>query len=1054
MLRRKAFLFQSTLPAQFHARTCGLNGATYGIASTRSGPFAASLCLLQRHSPSQSSAEGAHSSLPSEGCAAFLSRDARVGPDGAGMPAFLLELCYRSSFAREALRARIREPSIELALKELEDYTRLRRPSDENHPPSGSALPAPQCPQYSVAELTELLAADDSGRLELLLGHFERWYYAKRAPEKIKMFEPWTWFPKARQMRRRFVFHAGPTNSGKTHAALEALMAAKSGVYCAPLKALASQVYRRIDAKVPCDLLIGDERRFGGSAEHVSCTAEMAPVDLQVDVAVIDEIQMIGDRERGWAWSRALLGIPAKEIHLCGEERALEVVRRLLRQTREDYSLSVVRHSRLVGLGLGPALAEDYAAVENGDCIVAFGKNKIFEIRSEIEQSHPNAVVNVIYGSLPFSVRESESDAFNNGVRRYVEYQRSQRSQNNNSSSSNSWRGPPPPPHVLVTTDAIAYGLNMNIRRIVFSTMRKFDGKGMIDLPQSTVLQVGGRAGRFGMAFADEGGRGGGGGIVTTFSNGDLRRVEAAFASPLPMIPQAGLLPTADILTLFAEMRYGDHSSANGSGGDGSASSSPKRGNAIDRVSFGQLIADFIASMHAHYGGTNERHSPSGQQLFFPCDMSRSVLAMAKALDCIGAGAYSDLPKSAGGNESGSSEPMVAALPPLLPPSVPSVCDLPFAIKDRIIFCFCPLSDSQPESYAVLRSFAIDHCTVLANFAADARRKDADFYDRSNNNNTSPSSLEGSVSSSSEPLTAVRMVVDERLELILRDRPAASYRINVQKAEEGDSGSAADNSNLQQLYDDIATLEWIYRMAEVYGWLAWRLPLTFGGVGEAPPPPSAAADGTVPAGGSLGGNGTDRAQRVKDRCSAAIAERLALLPRSHIPPSVARRQLQQQQRGSGQHHGRGGHQRRPQERLQFAPRPLTDMGAAGGSEGARGHGHGSAQGDGNVRHGHSNDDGRRRHSSGGYQQHRQRHQNSHQQNMGGQGRGGGNGGRTYGSGQGQGQSHRQQHRGRQQWDDGDDIPFARGGAERNGRHRGGPPANRSAQPSGYDGGDF
>ncbi|EPY15892.1 hypothetical protein STCU_11692 [Strigomonas culicis] len=63
-------------------------------------------------------------------------------------------------------------------------------------------------------------------------------------------------------------------------------------------------------ARVPCDLLIGDERRFAGGAEHVSCTVEMTPIDTPVDVAVIDEVQMIADPERGWAWTRALLGLP------------------------------------------------------------------------------------------------------------------------------------------------------------------------------------------------------------------------------------------------------------------------------------------------------------------------------------------------------------------------------------------------------------------------------------------------------------------------------------------------------------------------------------------------------------------------------------------------------------------------------------------------------------------------------------------------------------------------------------------------------------------------
>lgn len=260
-------------------------------------------------------------------CSDFLTHLEHPTKDAAAMGQYLLELVYRSSFARERLRTRIKEPSVEIALKNLADYTHLR--------------PIPP------GQLAEFAAAPDAQRLELLLDDFEKWYLAVQAPEKVRMEAPWDWFPRARQMRRRFVFHAGPTNSGKTHEALERLMAAKSGVYCAPLKALAAQVWRKIDACVPCDLLIGDERQFGGSAEHVSCTAEMTPVDTMVDVGVIDEIQMIDDPQRGWAWTRALLGLPAKEVHLCGEERALNIIRKLLYKTGESHSLQIRSHRRL-----------------------------------------------------------------------------------------------------------------------------------------------------------------------------------------------------------------------------------------------------------------------------------------------------------------------------------------------------------------------------------------------------------------------------------------------------------------------------------------------------------------------------------------------------------------------------------------------------------------------------------------------------------------------------------------------------------------------------------
>ena len=507
------------------------------------------------------------------------------GPSRTELMRYLSELAYRSSSARESLRERIHEPSIEVALRELQDFTTTA--------------------QLSNADIDRLKAAADVDRVELLLGHFEAWYLRLRAPEKVRMSQPWEWFPKARMMRRRFIFHCGPTNSGKTHEALEKLMKAKSGVYCAPLKALAAQVWKKIDKVVPCDLLIGDERQFGGCAEHVSCTLEMTPVDFAVDVGVIDEVQMVEDKDRGWAWTRAILGLPAREIHLCGEPRALEVVRQLLSYTNELRSLSVKEHKRLVPLQRSQHLRGSYSNVQHGDCVVVFSRKKIFEIRADILRRIPTAKVNIIYGAMPFAVREAESDAFNAGVEAQAGT------------------------NVLVTTDAIAYGLNMNIRRIVFSTVKKFDGQSMIVLPTTTILQVGGRAGRFGMKFSAEGG------FVTTLHEQDFATVDRAFSASLHPIERVGLLPTADILAIYADM---------------------KTEREQRRLTFSQLAEMFVDEI-----------SVSG--IFFPCDMTRSVLAVAKVLQPVSG----------------------------------------LTLRDTIIFCFVPMSDSSSKSYELLYRYADQH---------------------------------------------------------------------------------------------------------------------------------------------------------------------------------------------------------------------------------------------------------------------------------------------------------------------------------------------------------
>lgn len=136
----------------------------------------------------------------------------------------------------------------------------------------------------------------------------------------------------ARSKNRKIIFHAGPTNSGKTHHALERFINARSGVYCAPLKLLVAEVFHKCNQRgTPCDLLTGEERKFiknpDSPANHLSCSVEMVNLQNNYEVAVIDEIQLMRDHHRGWAWTRALLGIPADEIHLCGEAAAIDLVR-------------------------------------------------------------------------------------------------------------------------------------------------------------------------------------------------------------------------------------------------------------------------------------------------------------------------------------------------------------------------------------------------------------------------------------------------------------------------------------------------------------------------------------------------------------------------------------------------------------------------------------------------------------------------------------------------------------------------------------------------------
>ncbi|MDP3677477.1 MAG: helicase, partial [Methylotenera sp.] len=126
-------------------------------------------------------------------------------------------------------------------------------------------------------------------------------------------------FSLARSLKRHHHFYLGPTNSGKTYQALLSLEKAKSGVYLAPLRLLAMEIRDRlVAAGVPCNLITGEERTLMKGAQHTASTIEMMNPNQQVEVAIIDEIQMLQDPDRGAAWTAALVGVPAAQVFICG----------------------------------------------------------------------------------------------------------------------------------------------------------------------------------------------------------------------------------------------------------------------------------------------------------------------------------------------------------------------------------------------------------------------------------------------------------------------------------------------------------------------------------------------------------------------------------------------------------------------------------------------------------------------------------------------------------------------------------------------------------------
>ncbi|KAI6187673.1 RNA helicase [Aphelenchoides besseyi] len=329
--------------------------------------------------------------------------------------------------------------------------------------------------------------------------------------------QPQSWYPDARSIHRKVIFHAGPTNSGKTHSALECFMESYSGVYCGPLRLLAAEVFKRTnDRGVPCDLVTGEDRRYVldnmQRANHLSSTVEMLSMELRLGVAVIDEIQMLRDEQRGWAWTRALLGVASEEVHLCGEASAIKICEKLLDPIGE--SIEVRNYERKSSLTISTHGLRSLKNVHKGDCIVCFSKRQIKQVADGLNKLQ--IPFSVIYGSLPPETKLAQAARFND---------------------------PNDPTKVLVATDAIGMGLNLNIRRIIFRSLVK-PGDGRL-IQNHMAVQIAGRAGRYNSPFKN--------GIVTAMTDDDAAILNDMLQKPIDEIKAAGIAPTYEQLECFAQ---------------------------------------------------------------------------------------------------------------------------------------------------------------------------------------------------------------------------------------------------------------------------------------------------------------------------------------------------------------------------------------------------------------------------------------------------------------------------------------------------------------------
>lgn len=324
-----------------------------------------------------------------------------------------------------------------------------------------------QLGQRRLAELFQL----EPGRMRRALrvarrDHEERMAFAVLLENDPRFVHYHQAYP-ARALRRQWTALLGPTNSGKTHRSIEAMLGVTHAIYLSPLRLMALENQERIESMgVPCSLVTGEEQIIREGATHYCCTVEeFARFRHQRwDVVVVDEVQMLADPQRGWAWVDALVAAHAPEILMTGPALIEPSLRRLCALC--DDELVVKRTKRLSPVDVARQ-ATSLRQLEPGSMLVAFSRRTVLELKGILEMNGRR--VSVVYGALSPEVRREQARRFREGET-----------------------------DIMVATDAVGMGLNLPAHTLCFYTDEKFDGVQQRQLGVQEVKQIGGRAGRFG----------------------------------------------------------------------------------------------------------------------------------------------------------------------------------------------------------------------------------------------------------------------------------------------------------------------------------------------------------------------------------------------------------------------------------------------------------------------------------------------------------------------------------------------------------------------------
>ncbi|UIP34541.1 SUV3 family DEAD/DEAH box RNA helicase [Stutzerimonas kunmingensis] len=367
--------------------------------------------------------------------------------------------------------------------------------------------------------LTELIALEP-GRMRKAIRaarreHEEKMAFAVLLENNPRFVHYHKLYP-ARRLTRRWTALLGPTNSGKTHRSIEAMAAAEHGIYLSPLRLMALENQERIETMgVRCSLVTGEEEIIREGATHFCCTVEeFARFRHQHwDVVVVDEVQMMADSQRGWAWVDALVSAHTPQLMMTGPA-LIEPSLRTLCDLCED-KLVVQRTKRLSPVEVARH-ATTLERLEPGSLLVAFSRKLVLELKGMLESAGKS--VSVVYGALSPEVRREQARRFREGEA-----------------------------DIMVATDAVGMGLNLPAHTLCFYTDEKFDGIQNRQLKVQEVKQIGGRAGRFGHHDSGE---------ITALDPQTLKSIRRLFNSPdAPVdLSQFQVRPSIDHLSAISEL--------------------------------------------------------------------------------------------------------------------------------------------------------------------------------------------------------------------------------------------------------------------------------------------------------------------------------------------------------------------------------------------------------------------------------------------------------------------------------------------------------------------